>query len=712
MTRRQNTSQPGSRAGSADTNGHSPEGDLEGSPTALSGTFHAHLCSVDPETPVNEALDADGLAEFNKYNTARRNVGLTPYAIDTPLCDIDSLPIAVAYCMGQEPMRDEITLWSAETMEGDPHEAMAEFDAAKAEYIAERAQKRADERVSKRELRDRKVSPRALFTLDAIETIDGIGPDVARRARAIVLKINRRAWSAINPHDYTERTDLITAVELRQLGVEPEVIKALPVATDDDEIDAAERLARARKHYAKFGAAEEIDVAGDVVSPEQMQHKEPPRRMLGHWLYYGQLSELIGEPGSGKTFVALGNGLALTSGTALKTLGVPALRRVKVLYVAAEAPESAYLRVLGWCVHHDVSPAALTGWFAVYPKPVQLSDPEHVRQVRRYVADKGIELVVYDTRHLVTLGLDENDSGDQGIAIRALKDLNQDGAATLVVHHTPKDGSLGGGGRGSGAWFAAAYTSMYLKKDDKLGHVLVCDKNKDGTSRCKHPLHYADVRVPESVMPNARADERSTRVLAHVDPFTDDPGGVRELSGKEINTLHAIARHAGAKGMGATELERYAKTDDTSEGYDIGSRALMYKSLAALSGEKGHALHKYVRKISENPARYRATDEGWNLLVERGMVQADYAESHRHTVEDVGTTPFEAACTHIREALGVLVDEGKILPNENTTMTAAKNLVRSHMQGNGQEFGEAAWGSEYGKWKDDGRPGAPKAATD
>ena len=295
----------------------------EADATALSGSLLAHLSDADPNAPVGDALSGDALAVFSRYNTARRNIGLPPFDMDTSLCEVASLPIAVAHHIGQEPTRGEVTAWSVDAMEDDPHELMAEFDSARATYAATRSIERDAKLATARTLRGHGVAARQLFTLETVENIPGIGSDVARQARAKVTKDNRRAWSALPGRSFhPERTDLIGADELLSFGVDPAVIKGLAKATDDDEIDAAERLAQARKHYAKSGTVEVIDVATGMVSPGQMREKEPPRRLLGHWLYRNQLSEIIARPGGGKTFVALGWGLALASGAAHRTLGV------------------------------------------------------------------------------------------------------------------------------------------------------------------------------------------------------------------------------------------------------------------------------------------------------------------------------------------------------------------------------------------------------
>lgn len=434
----------------------------------------AYALDVDPGEPmcdhVTDPEQWNDLREFGRRcNLVIRKSNPVTEEPGTTFEDINVIPAGLAARICPE-------------LEGVTRTAVAEFIDTTALYAVpdpETAWKRLTEEAdkAKRErqrvqqaLKASSVDPRTRYTLTEIERV--CSAEVSRRAYAWVAGANRLAWSAEKPHNFKARTDLITAGELvEKFDVDPVLIADMTAAGYDDVIDANERLARARKHYAKHGEMVVIDIAGEVVTPGMMRDKEPPRRLLGHWLFYGQLSELIGEPGSGKTFVAIGMMGALATGRHFN--GHRPDRRVKVLYVAAEAPESVYLRLFGWCVAHGVAPEDLDEWFYVYPKAVQLADPEHMRQVRKFAAAHHIEQMVYDTRHLVTLGLDENSAGDQGTAIKALKLLNEAGVGTLVVHHTTKDGKVGDGGRGSGAWYAAAYTSMYLKNDRDKGPLLV-----------------------------------------------------------------------------------------------------------------------------------------------------------------------------------------------------------------------------------------------
>lgn len=598
-----------------------------------SGVQWADELNVDPETPI---ADVCGAETWNAVRKFCRKYEVSMYLPDGAnsmvFSDFNALPRAIWHTASPKASltRGQVAEFAADTMTDDPHRIGEELK-------RKRSQRFRDQQKTTEALAAHEINPGTAYTIETLETLPGIGGELARQARRWVSTLNRWAWSATPPHNHTEHTDLITARELCEtFKVDPTVLAAanLAAATLEERLDAQERLTRARKHYAKFGAAEELNFAAGMVTPSQMMTKSSPRPMLGHFLYYGQQSELIGPASSGKTFVGLDMGLTLASRTQ---------DRVKVLYVAAEAAESVYLRVLGWCVKdakNKIEPKSLDGWFTVYPQPVQLGVPEHMRQVRAYAARHDIGLIVFDTRAMVTLGLNENDSEEQGAAIIELNTLNRAGVATLVVHHTPKDGTVGAGGRGSGAWFAASYTSMHLAVIEKRNH-LVCDKLKDDKNGCHHEITYADVHVPEVMMPQAR--KLDTRAVTHLDPFdtSTEPAGSSGLNETQLTTLFVIATLAEDLGISNAKLESLTKTDKNPGGYEIGSRGTIYKSLRTLRGATPDNLSAYITNVSSEKAaaRYRATKAGWDLLVSQGRVNSDYADTRRHSTEDLGRNP-------------------------------------------------------------------------
>ena len=646
----------------------------------ISGAQWAEELGVSKDEPIAKQLGPDGWKVVLRH-CRRFEIELLGDQTVT-FAEFDALPQGVwrGVELAVEVTRRQVAEFTEDVGGANPHEIGRRLQAQRSKRFRQR-----DE--MNKTLNPKGISAETVYTLAQVEKV--CGSEVARAARLRIDRQNRMAWAAIKPHNLTERTDLMTAAELvTKYRVTSESLVAMTAATADEHLDALERHGRARKQYEKRGAAEVIDVAAGMVPPSKMMNQSPPRQLIGHLIYESQLAELIGEPGSGKTFVAIGMALSLASGRNLGMHNVP--DRVKVLYVAAEAAESIYLRALGWWHHHKIDPQTQDGWFTVYPQPLQLGDPEHMRQVARYATENDVGLVVFDTRALVTLGLDENSSGDQGVAIEACKTLNRAGTAVLVVHHTPKDGATGGGGRGSGAWFAAVYTSMYLKHFEQRAH-LVCDKNKDRAGGCKHPLNYDDVTLAPAMMTAARTEEeRSTRALITVDPFTEDTGiGASGLNPTQLSTLLAIARFAGPDGLTAAMLIGLSESMK-DDGHNIGASATVYRSLTTLD--------THVKLVKLSPKTYRVSDTGWDLLLTEGLVSQDFADTHRHTVADLGTQPYLEAVNNIRAALDGLADDGTIIRG-SSTMTDAKRLVQSHMSERNQKFSLEAWSQAYPAWR-------------
>lgn len=161
------------------------------------------------------------------------------------------------------------------------------------------------------------------------------------------------------------------------------------------------------------------------------------------------LAVLYGEPGSGKSFVALS--LALTV-----TLGGPwlgkATERAKVLYIAAEGVLGLKNRIAAHKVRWDIE--SLNVRFL--PRAVNIMDEDEVGRLIRLLKQKDFnpDCIIIDTLARVTVGADENSAKDMGKAIAELDRLkNETGAAVLVIHHTRKGGDSE---RGSSALRGAA----------------------------------------------------------------------------------------------------------------------------------------------------------------------------------------------------------------------------------------------------------------
>jgi len=226
--------------------------------------------------------------------------------------------------------------------------------------------------------------------------------------------------------------------------------------------------------------------AGQKESPLQLVHFGDMRAQLdGTPLVKGlldraQTSLIIGESGSGKTFLALD--LALHVAAGLSWFG----RRVTagpVIYVAAEAGRSIENRVAAWRDHHGFEDRDLP--FAAVISPVDLCHPE-VGDVDRLITAVGKAgfalpaLVIIDTVSRVLAGGNENGPDDMGALVRSLDRLRDDLCCHMsAVHHLGKDTARGS--RGHSLLYCAVDTEITVAKDDKTSiATATVTKQRDG----------------------------------------------------------------------------------------------------------------------------------------------------------------------------------------------------------------------------------------
>ena len=167
---------------------------------------------------------------------------------------------------------------------------------------------------------------------------------------------------------------------------------------------------------AKLGDVAPLDLDADVLSFDQLAQLEAVTPLIDGTLAEGQLAELIGEPGTFKTFIALSQMLCLAAGRDWCGHSVP--KAVKTLYVLAEGANSVEVRSKAFCELHGIAADELTDKFFVYPRPVQMVNEDHMQAVRRFIELHGIRAVVFDTKARCTVGVEENSATDQGRAIQ------------------------------------------------------------------------------------------------------------------------------------------------------------------------------------------------------------------------------------------------------------------------------------------------------
>jgi len=225
----------------------------------------------------------------------------------------------------------------------------------------------------------------------------------------------------------------------------------------------------------------------------------PPEWLIEGVLPVQGLIALYGQPGDGKTFIALDMALSIASGRDWQ--GHP-VKKGCVVYISAEGGGGLSKRVGAWLAYHKVRPSEYQDIFAnfivsairIHPESEDLGDlivqTVEKAEYRWKLIDDCINselpidpndtpdpplFVVVDTLSRCFEG-DENQQEDMGNFIKGLDWLRQEHGATVeVVHHTNKSSF---DERGSSVFRGACDTMMLVsKKENDI--TLKCTKQKD-----------------------------------------------------------------------------------------------------------------------------------------------------------------------------------------------------------------------------------------
>jgi KaiC/GvpD/RAD55 family RecA-like ATPase len=191
---------------------------------------------------------------------------------------------------------------------------------------------------------------------------------------------------------------------------------------------------------------------------------------------------LYGEPGCGKTFVALSMALQCASGA--PWLGRPT-RRAQVLYVAAEGGFGMKYRLRAYRLRSSVEPDSML--FCV--EAIQIADEGQIESLQQELTDANFrpDLIVVDTLARVAVGRDENSARDMGEIVAAAEALRRSfDASILLIHHTRKDG---GSERGSSALRGAADVMIECKSTQFVNIVTLT------SSKMKDDEPFADIEI-------------------------------------------------------------------------------------------------------------------------------------------------------------------------------------------------------------------------
>ena len=188
------------------------------------------------------------------------------------------------------------------------------------------------------------------------------------------------------------------------------------------------------------------------------------------WLIRGiieanTLGMLYGQPGAGKSFIALSMAASIACGAAWyghRCTQGPAV------YILGEGGAGVSRRLRAWQLKHPEAHLEKAPLY-VSTRMVPMAEEDAVEQIAAAIAESGAgrpSVVVIDTLARAAAGLDENSSRDMGELIRACDTIRERyGCAVLLVHHA---GHGQDRARGSSAIKAALDVELSATKDAEI----------------------------------------------------------------------------------------------------------------------------------------------------------------------------------------------------------------------------------------------------
>lgn len=197
--------------------------------------------------------------------------------------------------------------------------------------------------------------------------------------------------------------------------------------------------------------------------------KDPQRLKSGQPLTYydqdriiqaGEVTAIIGQPGSGKSFWILSK-LAELSDT------------MPVIYVAAEGINVERI----YALEAARGGRLLSSNLGVITEPVDFTNPADVELLIEAIEPRKPRVVALDTFAACTPGIDENSSRDVQPVLNRIREalVARLGCAVVLIHHTTKDGKSF---RGSSALRGNVANMYYLTQEEDL-MILRSDKQRD-----------------------------------------------------------------------------------------------------------------------------------------------------------------------------------------------------------------------------------------
>lgn len=216
----------------------------------------------------------------------------------------------------------------------------------------------------------------------------------------------------------------------------------------------------------------------------------PPKEWLVDNLFGPRdLLMIYGPPGGGKTFVVIDLIFAACLGRPFAGC-FNVTRPLTVAYCAGEGSGGLSQRFQAAAQHYRVEQLANFFFFQAVPQLAGSQEAATDGSMQHFVEEwrerhelgegpDQLDLLIIDTLHSATVGMDENSAKDAGYVLEAMKFAARElQCAVLVVHHTNRAKS---GERGSSAFRGAMDAMIEVTTKGKTCKI-ACQKLKDGVA--------------------------------------------------------------------------------------------------------------------------------------------------------------------------------------------------------------------------------------
>lgn len=205
------------------------------------------------------------------------------------------------------------------------------------------------------------------------------------------------------------------------------------------------------------------------LSVEDVEAMTPPAWLVDGLIPSDTLTELVGPPGTYKSFLALEWSMRL------------AQKGSRILYIAAEGIRGQGKRIGAWRSWYVKGAAPWMSNLRFLDKAVCLLDSKAVGQLCAALEQvEGVDLVVVDTLARSVAGGDENSAKDMTLAVDSLGRIKDAASSTvLVVHHMGWEAQRQRGSSAlQGAWDSVIHVKKFPPSEGN-GIRVVNNKQKD-----------------------------------------------------------------------------------------------------------------------------------------------------------------------------------------------------------------------------------------